>query len=125
MKKTWILMATLCTMAFSNECDKNIDRISKEIEYAKIHNNIAKKSTLELVLKEVQNNCKKDPLFYDKKLEAKKLKEQEVEKIEKELHALEEKKDYMSKVEYKVKKKALKEQKHQIKKEIEDYIDHL
>ncbi|BEJ91605.1 hypothetical protein B11353_15510 [Campylobacter jejuni] len=43
-------------------------------------------------------------MFYDKKLEAKKLKEQEVEKIEKELDALKEQKDYMSKAEYKAKK---------------------
>lgn len=35
------------------------------------------------------------------------------------------KKDYMSKVEYKAKKKALKEQKEKIKKEIEEYIDNL
>ncbi len=73
----------------------------------------------------MQNDCTKDPMFYDKKLEAKKLKEQEVEKIEKELDALHDQKDYMSKVEYKAKKKALKEQKEKIKKEIEEYIDNL
>lgn len=58
-------------------------------------------------------------LFYDKKLEAKKLKEQEIEKIEQEL------KDYMSKAEYKSKKEALKEKKDAIKEEIEEYINKL
>ncbi len=101
MKKILILL-TLCAFAFgASECDRKIDRINKEISFSK------------------------DPMFYDKKLEAKKLKEQEVEKIEKELDALHDQKDYMSKVEYKAKKKALKEQKEKIKKEIKEYIDNL
>ncbi|RNE54439.1 DUF1090 domain-containing protein, partial [Campylobacter jejuni] len=44
---------------------------------------------------------------------------------EKELDALKEQKDYMSKAEYKAKKEALKEQKEKIKKEIKEYIDNL
>lgn len=55
-------------------------------------------------------------LFYDKKLEAKKLKEQEIEKIEQEL------KDYMSKAEYKSKKEALKEKKMQSKKRLKNIL---
>ncbi|EAB5260806.1 DUF1090 family protein [Campylobacter jejuni] len=125
MKKILILL-TLCAFAFgASECDKKIDRINKEISFSKAHNDTARTLSLELALKQVQNDCTKDPMFYDKKLEAKKLKEQEVEKIEKELDALHDQKDYMSKVEYKAKKKALKEQKEKIKKEIEEYIDNL
>lgn len=124
MKKI-VLLCALCGLVFASECDKKIERINKEIEFAKIHNDTARKLSLELSLKEVQNDCAKDPLFYDKKLEAKKLKEKEVERIEKELDALHDKKDYMSKVEYKAKKKALKDEKDRIKKEIEDYIDNL
>lgn len=85
---------------------KKIDRINKEISFSKAHNDTARTLSLELALKQVQNDCAKDPMFYDKKLEAKKLKEQEVEKIEKELDAL-------------------KEQKEKMKKEIKEYIDNL
>lgn len=104
---------------------KKLIVLIKEISFSKAHNDTARTLSLELALKQVQNDCTKDPMFYDKKLEAKKLKEQEVEKIEKELDALHDQKDYMSKVEYKAKKKALKEQKEKIKKEIEEYIDNL
>ncbi len=85
MKKILVLL-TLCAFAFgTSECDKKIDRINKEISFSKAHNDTARTLSLELALKQVQNDCTKDPMFYDKKLEAKKLKEQEVEKIEKEL----------------------------------------
>ncbi|AHW92416.1 DUF1090 family protein [Campylobacter jejuni] len=125
MKKILILL-TLCAFAFgASECDRKIDHINKEISFSKAHNDTARTLSLELALKQVQNDCAKDPMFYDKKLEAKKLKEQEVEKIEKELDALKEQKDYMSKAEYKAKKEALKEQKEKIKKEIKEYIDNL
>ncbi|EJL7182736.1 DUF1090 family protein [Campylobacter jejuni] len=125
MKKILILL-TLCAFAFgASECDRKIDRINKEISFSKAHNDTARTLSLELALKQVQNDCAKDPMFYDKKLEAKKLKEQEVEKIEKELDALKEQKDYMGKAEYKAKKEALKEQKEKIKKEIKEYIDNL
>ncbi|EKN8027526.1 DUF1090 family protein [Campylobacter jejuni] len=121
MKKILVLLL-LCAFAFgASECDRKIDRINKEISFSKAHNDTARTLSLELALKQVQN----DPMFYDKKLEAKKLKEQEVEKIEKELDALKEQKDYMSKAEYKAKKEALKEQKEKIKKEIKEYIDNL
>ncbi|EGP2595996.1 DUF1090 family protein [Campylobacter coli] len=124
MKKIGILLI-LCGALFANECNKKIDRISREIEFAKMHNDTARKSSLELSLKEVQKDCAKDPLFYDKKLEAKKMKERELERIEKELDALKDQKDYMSKAEYKAKKKALKEEKDKIKKEVRAYIDNL
>ncbi|EAK4846752.1 DUF1090 domain-containing protein [Campylobacter coli] len=124
MKKISILLI-LCGALFANECNKKIDRIGREIEFAKMHNDTARKSRLELSLKEVQKDCAKDPLFYDKKLEAKKMKERELERIEKELDALKEQKDYMSKAEYKAKKKALKEEKDKIKKEVRAYIDNL
>lgn len=62
---------------------KKIDRINKEISFSKAHNDTARTLSLELALKQVQNDCAKDPMFYDKKLEAKKLKEQEVEKWKK------------------------------------------
>lgn len=77
------------------------------------------------MLKEIQADCAKDPYFYDKKLEAKKLKEQEIEKIEQELKELKKQKDYMSKAEYKSKKEALKERKDAIKENIKEYIDNL
>lgn len=124
MKKIGILLI-LCGALFANECNKKIDRIGREIEFAKMHNDTARKSSLELSLKEVQKDCAKDPLFYDKKLEAKKMKERELERIEKELNALKDQKDYMSKAEYKAKKKALKEEKDKIKKEVRAYIDSL
>ncbi|EAJ7870585.1 DUF1090 family protein [Campylobacter jejuni] len=124
--KKMLILPMLCAFAFgASECDKKIDRINKEISFSKSYNDTARTLSLELALKQVQNDCAKDPMFYDKKLEAKKLKEQEVEKIEKELDALNDQKDYMSKLEYKANKKALKEKKEKIKKEIEEYIDNL
>ncbi|MFY4690617.1 DUF1090 family protein [Campylobacter jejuni] len=124
--KKMLVLSTLCAFAFgASECDKKIDRINKEISFSKAYNDTARTLSLELALKQAQNDCAKDPMFYDKKLEAKKLKEQEVEKIEKELDALNEQKDYMSKLEYEANKKALKEKKEKIKKEIEEYIDNL
>ncbi len=118
MKKILVLL-TLCAFAFgASECDKKIDRINKEISFSKAHNDTARTLSLELALKQVQNDCAKDPLFYDKKLEAKKMKERELERIEKELDTLKDQKDYMSKAEYKAKKKALKEEKDKIKKEV-------
>jgi len=106
MKKMLVLLM-LCAFVFgASECDKKIERINKEISFSKAHNDTARTLSLELALKQVQNDCAKDPMFYDKKLEAKKLKEQEVERIEKELDAL-------------------KEQKEKIKKEIKEYIDNL
>ncbi|MBC5857899.1 DUF1090 domain-containing protein [Campylobacter jejuni] len=94
-----LILLSLCAFAFgASECDKKIDRINKEISFSKAHNDTARTLSLELALKQVQNDCAKDFMFYDKKL-----KEQEVEKIEKELDAL-------------------KEQKEKIKKEIKEYI---
>lgn len=58
----------------------------------------------------------KYPLFYDKKLEAKRLKKQEIEKIKQELKELKKQKDYMSKIEYKNKKRGLKREKRQNQK---------
>ncbi|EAK1249474.1 MULTISPECIES: DUF1090 domain-containing protein [Campylobacter] len=121
--KQLLFLLTLCSLAFSTQCEVKIKQIQKEIAYAKNYNHQEKALSLELALKEVQANCAKDPLFYDKKLEAKKLKEQEIEKIEQELKEL--KKDYMSKTEYKNKKQALKDKKDKIKKEIEEYINKL
>ncbi|WP_139453886.1 DUF1090 family protein [Campylobacter armoricus] len=124
MRKIFILLA-LCSLAFSTQCEKKIAQIQKEIAYAKNYNHQEKALSLELALKEVQADCAKDPYYYDKKLEAKKLKEQEIEKIEQELKELKKQKDYMSKTEYKNKKQALKDKKDKIKKEIEEYIDNL
>ncbi|HEA8110186.1 DUF1090 domain-containing protein [Campylobacter lari] len=124
MRKIFILL-TLCTFAFSTQCEVKIKQIQKEIAYAKNYNHQEKALSLELALKEVQADCAKDPLFYDKKLEAKKLKEQEIEKIEQELKELKKQKDYMSKTEYKNKKQALKDKKDKIKKDIEEYINKL
>ncbi|AJC85942.1 DUF1090 family protein [Campylobacter sp. RM16704] len=124
MKKIFILLA-FCSLAFSTQCEKKIEQIQKEITYAKNYNHHQKVLNLELVLKEVQANCAKDPYYYDKKLEAKKLKEQEIEKIEQELKELKKQKDYMSKAEYKSKKETLKNKKEKIKKEIEEYLDNL
>lgn len=67
-----------------NVIEKSIVLI-KEISFSKAHNDTARTLSLELALKQVQNDCVKDPMFYDKKLEAKKLKEQEVEKSKKNL----------------------------------------
>lgn len=125
MKKVIVFLFVLSGLLFANECDKKIERINKEISFSKANGNTARTLSLELALKQVQNDCAKDPLFYDKKLEAKKLKEQEVEKIEQQLKELNNQKDYMSKAEYKAKKRALKDQKDKIKKEIEEYIDNL
>ncbi|MBK1973230.1 DUF1090 family protein [Campylobacter sp. TTU-622] len=125
MRKVLVFLFVFCGLLFANECDKKIERINKEIAFAKANGNTGKISRLELALKEVQSDCIKDPLFYDKKLEAKKLKEQEIEKIEQQLKELNNQKDYLSKAEYKAKKRALKEQKDKIKKEIEKYIDDL
>ncbi|AJC93751.1 DUF1090 domain-containing lipoprotein [Campylobacter volucris] len=123
--KQILFLLTLCTLAFSTQCERKIEQIQKEITYAKKYNHHSKASKLELVLKEIQADCAKDPYFYDKKLEAKKLKEQEIEKIEQELKELKKQKDYMSKAEYKSKKEALKERKDVIKEEIEEYINKL
>ncbi|EGK8088262.1 DUF1090 domain-containing protein [Campylobacter lari] len=124
MRKIFILL-TLCSFAFSTQCEVKIKQIQKEIVYAKNYNHQEKALSLELALKEVQADCTKDPLFYDKKLEAKKLKEQEIEKIEQELKELKKQKGYMSKTEYKNKKQALKDKKDKIKKDIEEYINKL
>lgn len=85
MKKILILL-TLCAFAFgASECDRKIDRINKEISFSKAHNDTARTLSLELALKQVQNDCAKDPMFYDKKLEAKNLKNKKWKKSKKNL----------------------------------------
>ena len=123
--KKYFLFLGICTALFANKCDEKIKRLNKELEFANTHNEISKKLSLELALKQVKTDCEKDPLFYDKKLEIKNTKEQELEKIEKELKELKAHKDHMSKDEYKAKKQSLKEQKDKIKKETQEHINSL
>lgn len=118
-------MITLCSTLFASECENKIKQIQKEIEYAKAHKNDTRASHLQIALNEVESNCKRDPMFYDKKLKIKNQREQEIEKIEQDLKNLEKNKHLMSKTEYKKQKRELKRKKDIIKDEADASIDNL
>ncbi|NDJ27609.1 DUF1090 domain-containing protein [Campylobacter sp. MIT 12-8780] len=120
MMKVVALSILTASLAFANtQCELKLKELNKELEFAKLHKNEAQSKKLEFVIKQIQEDCASDPLFYDKKAQNKLEKEQRLKALEIQLKVLENNKSMMSKNEYKAQKQKLKDEKDEIKKAFE------
>lgn len=119
MKKI-LLLATISVIAFAN-CDYKIQKLQRELTYAKHYNNSNKATNLENAIENIKQKCYGDKANETNTTNYKQNLEKEtktnIDDIKQQLKTLEKNKNNMSKSEYKSKKKELKQQIKNIKKE--------